>query len=101
MTKTLLIALFLSITSAANGALIIDSDTTWEGEILLDDDVQIASGATVTIAAGVSIARSDYERWPDYGRSPRIEIFPGGKLLAHGSTKNRIIFNNITFYAKS
>lgn len=55
MTKTLLIALFLSITSAANGALIIDSDTTWSDEVNLTEDVQIGAGATLTISAGAVV----------------------------------------------
>ena len=100
MTKVVLIAFFLSITSATNGAIIIDSDTTWEGQIRLEDDVQVASGATLTIAAGANIAWSDYEHWPDSGRSPVIEIFSGGKLLAHGSANNRVTFNNINIVAK-
>ena len=100
MAKTLLMIFFLSITSAANGAIIIDSDTTWEGQIFLEDDVQVASGATLTIAAVANIARSDYEHWPDSGRSPVIEIFSGGKLLAHGSANNRVTFNNINIVAK-
>ena len=100
MTKTLLIALFLSITSAANAASIIDSDTSWEGQILLEDTVQIASGATLTLAPGASIGDSEFESWPVWPIQATIEILPGGKLLAHGSAKNRITFNNIKIVAK-
>jgi len=35
--------------------IIISKDTTWSGNIILEDSVQIASGVNLTISPGTSV----------------------------------------------
>ena len=52
------IAVFLLLSSLANpiySQTIINTDTTWSGEITLTEDVEIGAGATLTIEAGAIV----------------------------------------------
>jgi hypothetical protein len=69
-----------SLFNNAFGATIISSNTTWSGEIVLNDDVQIASGAVLTIAAGTKVT-SSY-------RSIGVQ----GTLVVNGKEDSLVVF---------
>ena len=60
LTSTALSLLLISLASVSYSATIISSDTTWSGEITLTESVEIAAGATLTIAAGSEIISNTY-----------------------------------------
>ena len=60
LTATALSLLLISLASVSYSATIISSDTTWSGEITLTESVEIAAGATLTIAAGSEIISNTY-----------------------------------------
>lgn len=71
--------------------IIISSDTTWSGRIVLKDQVQVAPGATLTLAPGAEIVA---------GRnSGSIQV--AGSLVAHGSDSGYVRFSDIYVSAMS
>ena len=55
LTSTAVSLLLISLASASYSATIMSTDTSWTGEITLTEDVEIAVGATLTIAAGSKV----------------------------------------------
>jgi hypothetical protein len=69
-----------SLFNNAFGATIISSNTTWSGEIVLNDDVEIASGSILTIAAGTKVTSSN--------RSIGVQ----GTLVVNGKEDSLVVF---------
>ncbi len=73
----------------------ITTDTRWSGMVLLNGDVQVAKGATLTIMPGTRVmvaANSDAANMAKDAQ--RVEIVVKGKLLAQGELSNKIIFTS-------
>ncbi len=70
----------------------INSDTTWFGEVMVDGDVVVQPGATLTVASGTTVrfSVSDARRT---GFSPnRSELLVFGGLVLQGSEENSLSF---------
>ncbi len=79
---------FLSIflIASPSSALVIQSDTVWSGEVVVDGDVLVLSGATLRIEAGthVLVKASESSRTEPEYLSPLTEITVRGRLEALG-----------------
>jgi len=101
------ITLFLLLLTPALGEQlvvtkgIIDKDTTWQGEILIKGDVEIAETATLIIMPGTVVRFAMIE---DFGKEklsldklnhfPKAELIVKGKLYAQGTLENKITFTS-------
>jgi hypothetical protein len=74
----------------------ITSSRTWSGEIILTGDVEITSGATLTIQAGTKIyLRPQTDVYESGQNNQKIEIIvAGGNLIANGTLNDPIIFSS-------
>lgn len=73
----------------------ITTDTRWSGMVLLNGDVQVAKGATLTIMPGTRVMVAANSDATNMGKDPqRVEIVVKGKLLAQGELANKIIFTS-------
>lgn len=80
---------------------IINTDTVWQGDILIKGDVEVAKGTTLTIMPG-SVIR--FEKIEEFGPQklskdklshfPRAELIIKGKLYAQGTLENKITFTS-------
>lgn len=75
---------------------VIDKDTTWSGEILVQGDVEVAKGATLLIMPGTTVRFAKIEAFgPEKmytdkdNHFSRAEIFVLGKLYAQGTKEKR------------
>jgi len=83
---------------------IIQSDTTWRGEVLINGDVEIAKGATLTVMPGTVVRFAKIEAYGPanlYGKDRaynfafgRAELIVRGKLLARGTKDKMILFTS-------
>lgn len=87
--------------AATVGKGIIESNTTWQKEILISGDVEIARGATLTIMPGTIVKfakiQADgpsnlYDDKTNY--FSRAELIVKGKLWAKGSKEKKIVFTS-------
>jgi hypothetical protein len=101
------ITLFLLLLNPALGEQLvvnkgtIDKDTTWQGEILIKGDVEIAETATLIIMPGTVVRFAMIE---DFGKEklsldklnhfPKAELIVKGKLYAQGTLENKITFTS-------
>jgi len=75
-------------------AALIDHDTTWSGEVVMQEDFLVLPGATLTIAPGTVIhveASENTKTEPEF-LSPLTELTVRGKLKATGSKESPITF---------
>jgi parallel beta-helix repeat protein len=114
MTKRILLLLpflgislsFWSISPAIGKPLIIqkgviECDTTWEKEVVIRGDVEIARGATLTIMPGAVVrfvkiqAEGPSKLYQDMAHHfPRAELIVRGKILAQGTKDRTILFTS-------
>ena len=90
----LLGVLFLLFPSDAF-ATVLTSDTTWSGEVSLDQDVLVPAGVTLTITPGTRVRVSPAESTktdPEF-LSSLTEITVRGTLIAEGKHKANITFS--------
>lgn len=80
--------------AAPTGATTIIADTVWRGQISLKDDVLVAAGATLTVAAGtvVTVAKAKSTRSEPEYLSPLIEITVRGRLDVGGTARAPVRF---------
>jgi len=79
----------------------ISTDTTWDGEVLIKADVEIAKGATLTIKPGTVVK---FEKIEPFGpgklyeekthQFPRAELIIRGKIIAKGTPDKIISFTS-------
>lgn len=85
------------IKGESNGVLTVDfiidydpytitENTTWDGQIFLEETVNIENGATLTILPGTDVYIGDYKS---------ITVRPGGKLLSQGTEEKPIHFQRL------
>jgi len=87
----LITSMFASIAQS----MVITSDTTWSGEVTIDQDILIPEGVTLTIAPGTIIrvaAAESTKTDPEY-ISSMTEITVRGRLLADGKKEAPVTFN--------
>ncbi len=79
----------------------IDKDTTWSGNIVINGDIYIPPGVTLTIAPGTVIKfkkideKSDQNLFDiDSPYYPEAELIIRGKLIAKGTPDNHIVFTS-------
>lgn len=76
-------------------AALIDRDTTWSGEVVMQEDVLVLPGATLTISPGTVIhveASENTKTEPEF-LSPLTELTVRGTLKAAGSKEAPITFS--------
>jgi hypothetical protein len=76
-------------------AAVLTTDTTWQGEITLTEDILVPAGVTLTIAPGTIIKISSAESTktdPEY-LSPLVELTVRGALRAEGTPQAPIRFS--------
>ncbi len=96
----------LTAGSACSEHLVLDKtvlaeDTIWQGEILIQGDVEVAKGATLLVMPGTVIKVVKKEGFGPFklnkdknNHFPGIEIVVRGKIIAQGLKKNRIVFTS-------
>ena len=89
-----LFALVGFVSSLHAEGLVVGEDTLWSGEVTIDGDVLVRSGATLTIAPGtrVTIQPSDSTRTEPQYLSSYTELTVRGVLKAEGTEAQPIIF---------
>lgn len=65
----------------------ITADTTWDSDITISGEIKVQSGATLTIAPGVTVKA-------DTSANTVLLILPGGKIMAEGTSESPIIFTS-------
>lgn len=89
MKKILLLsALFIS-TFAFSQVTIINSDTTWSGDVSIDNKYVVDNGATLTIEPGTVIKAAFNSDPVD---ATALVIAKGAKIIANGTASKPIIF---------
>jgi parallel beta-helix repeat protein len=93
MKKILIIFAFFLIPSIAT-AHVVTSDTIWEGEVLISEDILVPEGITLTVTPGtkINIAPTDSTRTDPEYLSPLTEITIRGTLNAQGTKESPIVF---------
>ncbi len=89
----LIILILFWIPSFASGSVII-SNTVWEGEVLISEDILVPEGITLSIKPGTIIRVTPSESTktdPEY-MSPLTEITVRGILKAEGNEDTPIVF---------
>ncbi|MBU0674658.1 MAG: right-handed parallel beta-helix repeat-containing protein [Proteobacteria bacterium] len=76
-------------------------DTTWSGQVLVNGDVYIPPGITLTIEPGTTIRFKRIEETSDQNMFgidspyyPQVELIIRGRLLARGTPKKPIVFTS-------
>jgi hypothetical protein len=89
----LIILILFWIPSFASGSVII-SNTVWEGEVLISEDILVPEGITLSIKPGTILRVTPSESTktdPEY-MSPLTEITVRGILKAEGNEDTPIVF---------
>src|SRR4030042_3726097 len=92
--KILLILLTVFCIPPYATGTVITSDTVWEGEVFVFEDIVVPQGIALTIKPGTVIKVTPSERTktdPEYA-STLTEITIRGTLRAHGSEESPIVF---------
>ena len=96
MNKFTIIIIFLILlllTSQAQST-VLTSDTTWSGEVSVDQDILVPEGVTLKILSGAVIRITDSENTktdPEF-LSPQTEITVRGTLTLHGKKGSPVTF---------
>jgi len=79
----------------------INTDTIWDGEVLINADVEIAKGATLTIMPGTVVKFTKIEPFgpgklytEKTHQFPRAELIIKGKIIAKGTIDKMITFTS-------
>ena len=92
MASVMVLVLQPSLVVAAG--VVIDKDTIWRGDVVVDGDVLVRTGATLTVAAGTRIrvlASESTKTDPEY-LSSLTEITVRGVLKAQGTSSAPVVF---------
>ena len=86
MHRLAVILIFLLLFPAVAGAEVLTSDTVWSEEVLVEEDILVPYGVTLTVLPGtvVRVLSADSTKTdPEYA-SHRTEITIRGSLKVHG-----------------
>ncbi|MEW6427528.1 MAG: right-handed parallel beta-helix repeat-containing protein [Thermodesulfobacteriota bacterium] len=79
----------------------LDRDTTWQGNLVLNGDVFVPVGVTLTVAPGTTVSfrrideKSDQNMFGiDSPYYPQAELIVQGRLLARGTKEQPIVFTS-------
>ncbi len=101
-----LLAMLLTAGSVGAAQLVLNKsvlaeDTIWQGEVLLQGDIEIPAGVTLIIMPGTVVRFARVERFGPAKLSldklnhfPGLEIIVKGKILAQGTPGHKIIFTS-------
>lgn len=93
-TLICVVSLLMLLLAAPAPCMVLTTDTTWSGDVALDQDILVPEGVTLTIQPGSRIRVSASESTktdPEY-LSSLTEIIVRGKLLANGNESAPILF---------
>jgi parallel beta helix pectate lyase-like protein len=92
--RLLIIALCLLLPSFA-AAGVITTDTVWQGEVALQDDILVPAGVTLTIRQGtiVRVASAESTKTDPEFLSPLTEITVRGTLKVDGTANAPVLFS--------
>lgn len=83
------------------GKLTIEQDTTWQGIVLVNGDVFVPPGVTLTIAPGTVVQFKRIDETSDRNLFdvdspyyPQAELIIRGRLIAKGDSKKQIVFTS-------
>ncbi|UFS70321.1 right-handed parallel beta-helix repeat-containing protein [Geomonas sp. RF6] len=88
------VSLLLQLIPLTAHARVLTSDTTWKGEVIVEEDILVPDGVTLTIAPGTTVkvgAAESSKTDPEY-LSPLTEITVRGVLRAEGDERHPILF---------
>ncbi len=103
---TIIMVLVILITGCTDdvkvlGGVSLDKDTVWDGSFLIEGDVYVPPGVTLTIMPGTMIKfkrideKSDKNLFVnDSPYYPQAEIIVRGKIIAKGTRKKPIVFTS-------
>ena len=98
----MLIALGCTDDVTVIGAVTLDKDTVWSGSFLIEGDVYVPPGVTLTVMPGtmVKFRRIDESSDKNLFHSdspyyPQAEIIVRGKIIAKGTKKRPIVFTSV------
>ena len=89
-----LLAFGLLLIPARARCMVLTADTTWSGEVSVDQDILVPEGVTLTILPGTTIrvaASESTKTDPEY-LSPLTEITVRGTIIAEGKVKAPVTF---------
>jgi len=89
--------MFLLVFPSAAFCRVITADTTWSGEVLLEEDVLVPEGITLTISPGtkVRVASSESTKTDPEFMSSLTEITVRGTLIGDGNKGARVLFEPV------
>ncbi len=83
------------------GKITLEEDTVWKGSLLIDGDVFVPPGVTLTVMPGTMIKFKRIDETSEknmFGHDspyyPQAEIIVRGKLIAQGTKKKPIVFTS-------
>ena len=94
-----LVTSFLLAACAPTGLRgVLPGDQTWQGQILIDGDLLLPAGATLTVLPGTEVlfrnAPGDADPWQDHPHFPGAELVIRGRLVAAGTADRPIRFRH-------
>jgi len=79
----------------------LSADTTWQGQVLINGDIYVPPGVTLTIKPGTTVKFKRIDETSDqnlFGLDtpyyPQAELIVRGTLVARGTAKKKIIFTS-------
>ncbi len=89
------------------GKQILDKDTTWQGTVQINGDIEVPPGVTLTVLPGTTVKFKRIDEKSDqnmYGVDtpyyPQAEIIVRGKLVARGTKEKTIVFTSAEIDAR-
>ncbi len=91
---SVLVFVLLLCYPAVSAGEIIKADTVWKGETVIEEDVLIPEGITVTVRSGavISILPSESTKTDPEYMSPLTEITVRGRLVVEGDESSPVVF---------
>jgi hypothetical protein len=92
--RACLLACCLALLPSIASAYTLTTDTVWQGEVLMTDDIIIPSGRTLTIRPGttITVAVSDSTKVEPEYLSPLTEVTVRGTLVVEGTNEAPVAF---------
>jgi len=84
---------FCLLPSAARGSILL-ADAVWEGEVLVEDNILVPPGVTLTVSAGtvINIIPADNTKTDPEYMSSLTEITVRGTLNVEGTSEGPVVF---------
>jgi parallel beta-helix repeat protein len=86
----------------------LEKDTTWQGTVLVNGDIYVPPGVTLTVLPGTTVKfkrideKSDQNMFGlDSPYYPEAELIIRGKIIARGTSKDTIVFTSAEIDARA